>query len=113
MFDTKLSCFDAVAQFLNLSFYFWQPTEKPTVEKSSAAKEPTDPPSKGKTSEVLLKTHHKDSEKMAGGIRGQGNEVDIRLSFYFYFCLSVRYGGQIDANEWFVGDTAMGIWEQF
>ena len=40
---------------------------------------------------------------MAGGIRGQGNEVDIRLSFYFYFCLSVRYGGQIDANEWFVG----------
>lgn len=47
------------------------PTEKPTVEKSSAAKEPTDPPSKGKTSEVLLKTHHKDSEIMAGGIRGQ------------------------------------------
>ena len=24
-----------------------QPTEKPTIEKSSAAKDPTDPPSKG------------------------------------------------------------------
>ena len=49
---------------------FKQPTEKPTVGKSSAAKEPTDPPSKTEDHAEL-----KTGDEQHGGVSA-GKDVD-------------------------------------
>lgn len=53
-----------------------QPTEKPTIEKSSAAKDPTDPPSKGE--DHLNKA---DSEKEDPVTKGVYTWQDFILLF--------------------------------
>ena len=61
---TVLSLSNKKIAFPFYSYYmylFQQPTEKPTVEKSSAAKEPTDPP---------IKMEHEDEGKKEAVFEG-------------------------------------------